>query len=258
MRFPFLMALLASAPLSAQPTASTGEPLTSSPLYRAPPRTTAPAALPYITAGQDEPGYSDWVRADAARPPLVAGFYAFLTQQGVAGIVPTWQLLRTATDWQRCSAQPFEVPPREEWPHLVETLRYIRAHIVPVVGPVQPVSVYRNPQLNACAGGAPASAHQLLYAVDLVPERPTSREALIRGLCAIHLWQGAGFDVGLGFYKGLRFHVDSKKYRKWGGNGRGDSSPCAAAVAELSPVTPSQPPPASPLVSSVDPLAPKK
>lgn len=253
MRFSLLLALAATTPLSAQPTASTGEPLTTSPLYRAPAPTTASAALAYITAGQDEPGYGDWVRADPSRPPLVASFYAYLSQQGVAGIVPTWQLLRTATDWQRCSGQPFEVPPSAEWPHLIETLRYIRAHVIPVVGPVQPVSVYRNPQLNACAGGAPASAHQLLYAIDLVPERATTREALIRGLCAIHLWQGAGFDVGLGFYKGLRFHVDSKKYRKWGGDGRGDSSPCAEATAELSVSRPQVPP-----TSLTDPLAAKK
>lgn len=255
MRFLLFLALALAAPASAQLAVRPGEPLITSPLYRAP----AVAAIPptpasqYITPGQDEPGYALWVRADPQRPPQVAGFYGFLAQQGVAGIVPTWELLRTATDWQRCAGQPFEVPPSDEWPHLVETLKYIQAHVIPVVGPVEPVSVYRNPALNACAGGAPASAHQLLYAVDLVPARPTTREALIRGLCAIHLWQGAGYDVGLGFYKGLRFHVDSKKFRKWGGNGRGDSSPCAAAVAELSTGSPREAG-----TGGTDPLAAKK
>lgn len=190
-------------------------------------------AADYITAGQDEPGYRAWIAADPARARAVAAFYMFLTARGVAGIVPTWQMLRTATDWQRCAAQPFEVPPEALWPNLVETLAYVRAHVVPVVGAVEPVSVYRNPVLNACAHGAPQSAHALLYAMDLVPLRPTSREGLVRGLCAIHLWRGTGYDVGLGFYKGLRFHVDSKKFRKWGGDGRGDSSPCAAVVTEL-------------------------
>ena len=190
-------------------------------------------AAEYVTAGQDEAGYRAWATGDPARPPAVAAFYAYLTQHGVAGIVPTWQLLRTATDWQKCAAQPFEVPPETLWPNMVETLAYIRAHVVPVVGPVEPVSVYRNPVLNACARGAPESAHALLYAMDLVPLRPTSREGLIRGLCAIHLWRGTGYDVGLGFYKGLRFHVDSKKFRKWGGDGSSESSPCTEVIAEL-------------------------
>ena len=205
-------------------------------LMSAPAVAQAPVLSPaadYISAGQDEPGYRRWATADPARPAAVAGFYAFLVQQGIAGIVPTWQLLRTATDWQRCGAEPFEVAPPDQWPHMVETLSYIRSHVVPVVGPVEPVSVYRNPVLNACAHGAPESAHALLYAMDLVPLRPTSREGLIRGLCAIHLWRGSGYDVGLGFYKGLRFHVDSKKFRKWGGDGKGESSPCTAVIAEL-------------------------
>ena len=32
-----------------------------------------------------------------------------------------------------------------EWPHIVQTLRYIRDYVIPAVGPVEPVSVYRNP-----------------------------------------------------------------------------------------------------------------
>lgn len=210
-------------------------------------------AADYITPGQDEPGYRAWVAADPARGPAVAAYYAFLTQRGVAGIVPTWQLLRTATDWRACAAQPFEVPPEALWSNLVETLAYVRAHVVPVIGPVEPVSVYRNPTLNACAHGAPQSAHALLYALDLVPLRPTSREGLIRGLCAIHLWRGTGYDVGLGFYKGLRFHVDSKKFRKWGGDGRGDSSPCTEVIAALDAAKAAQPAPPS----IADPLSAK-
>lgn len=209
------------------------------------------AAADHVTPGQDEVGYRIWVGADPNRPPAIAGFYAFLVQRGVAGIVPTWQLLRTASAWRTCGAEPFDVPPATLWPNLVETLAYVRAHVVPVVGPVEAVSVYRNPVLNACARGAPGSAHALLYAIDLVPLRPTSREGLVRGLCAIHLWRGTGYDVGLGFYRGLRFHVDSKKFRKWGGDGSGDSSPCAAVIADLNAAAT---PPALPAIP--DTLAP--
>lgn len=173
-------------------------------------------AADYITPGQDEPGYQRWALAAPERAVQARTLYGYLLAHKVAGVVPTWQLTRTASSWQRCGAQPFEVPPENEWPNLVETLKYVRDHVVPVVGPVEPVSVYRNELLNVCAGGAADSAHRHFFALDLVPLRPTTREALMRGVCAIHSWQGGGYAVGLGFYKGLRFHVDSKKYRKWG------------------------------------------
>ena len=170
---------------------------------------------PYITAGQDEPGYRSWYLAAPWRAAQVKAFNDYLTGAQVAGIVPTWQLLRTATSWQECGAQPFEVPPAEEWPHMVQTLRYVRDFVIPAVGPVEPVSVYRNPTLNVCAGGAPESAHKLDSAIDLVPLRPIDRVSLMRTLCGVHSHHGALYNAGLGFYAYLRFHVDSTKYRRW-------------------------------------------
>ncbi len=130
-------------------------------------------------------------------------------------MLPTWQLLRTATSWQECGGQPFEVPPSNEWPHMVETLRYVHDYVIPAVGPVEAVSVYRNPQLNKCAGGAPESAHKLDSAIDMVPLRPIDRVTLMRKLCGDHSQHGALYNAGLGFYAYLRFHVDSTKYRRW-------------------------------------------
>jgi hypothetical protein len=172
-------------------------------------------AAPYITAGQDEPGYRSWYLAAPWRAAQVKSFNDYLASAQVTGIVPTWQLLRTATSWQECGAQPFEVPPPDEWPHMVQTLRYIRDYVVPAVGPVEPVSVYRNPSLNQCAGGAPESAHKLDSAVDLVPLRPIDRISLMRTLCGVHNQHGEQYQAGLGFYAYLRFHIDSTKYRRW-------------------------------------------
>jgi hypothetical protein len=176
---------------------------------------------PYITVGQDEPGYRNWYIAAPWHASAVKSFNDYLVTYGVGGIVPTWQLLRTASDWQKCGAQPFEVPPSEDWPNVVQTLRYIRDRVIPTVGPVEPVSVYRNPMLNQCAGGAPGSAHRFMEAVDMVPLRPITRDVLIRQLCATHAQSGEGYGVGLGFYVGLRFHVDSRKFRTWGINDEG-------------------------------------
>jgi hypothetical protein len=188
---------------------------------------------PYISQGQDEPGYRNWYAASPAHATYVRAFHNYLVANEVAGIVPTWQLLRTATSWLRCGSQPFEVPPTGEWPHIVQTLRYVRNYVVPEIGPVEVVSGYRNPHLNVCAGGAPGSAHKHYSAIDLVPLRPTSRPELMRRLCTTHAQRGTSYHVGLGFYAFLRFHVDTTRFRRWGVDSMPDAPPCPAIVAEV-------------------------
>jgi hypothetical protein len=175
----------------------------------------------YIEPGQDEPGYRAWIGAGPWRAGAVSQFHRYLDASGVAFVAPTWQLLRTASDWRRCGADPFEIPPAEEWPNIVNTLRYVRDHVVPYVGPVEPVSVFRNAQLNRCAGGAPESVHKSMSAIDFVPLMPIDREAMIRRLCGEHQLRGPRYNAGLGFYAKMRFHVDSWKYRTWGRNDHG-------------------------------------
>lgn len=188
-------------------------------------------AADYITAGQDEPGYQSWYKAASYRPIYVRAFHNYLVTHGVSGVAPTWQLLRTATHWQRCAADPFEVPPTSEWANIVATLRFVRDHVVPVIGPIEPVSVYRNPALNVCAGGAASSTHREMGAVDIVPLRPTTRDALMVNLCAIHTAHPDS-NNGLGFYKGLRFHIDARKYREWGTQSPRGNYGCNAVLAE--------------------------
>jgi hypothetical protein len=244
-------------------------------------------AADYITAGQDEPGYRSWYMALPARAMQVKAFNDYLATYEVAGIVPTWQLFRTATSWQRCGAQPFEIPPTSEWPHIVQTLRYVRDYVIPAVGPVEPVSAYRNPYLNVCAGGAPESAHKHYSAIDLVPLRPTTREGLMRTLCSAHARRGPDYGVGLGFYAFLRFHVDTTKYRRWNMDPAvaslcppivrppviaqavppvlpPEAQPTAAPETTSPPVSPTlspspaPPPDASTVPPPIDPLAPQQ
>jgi len=203
-----LLALAQAAAAPIQPQPAPAQPQVQSAA------TSSPAA-PYITAGQDEPGYRSWYLAAPWRAAQVKSFNDYLASADVAGIVPTWQLLRTATAWKDCGGQPFEVPPTTEWPHMIQTLRYVRDYVIPTVGPVEPVSVYRNPALNQCAGGAPESAHKLDSAIDLVPLKPITREVLMKTLCDVHSAHGAPYNAGLGFYAYLRFHVDSTKFRRW-------------------------------------------
>lgn len=190
-------------------------------------------AAPYIDPGQDEPGYQAWYKAAPWHAPYVSAFHDYLAASGVAGVVPTWQLLRTASSWQRCGSDPFEVPPTAAWPHIVQTLRYVRDHVVPEIGPVEVVSGYRNPHLNVCAGGAPASSHKHYSAIDMVPLTPTSRPELMSRLCRTHAARGTPYHAGLGFYAFLRFHVDSTRFRRWGLDSMPDAPPCPAIVAEV-------------------------
>ena len=207
-----LLAMLAASPAAAQ--------------YRYNP------VADYVTPGQDEPGYRAWVAAAPYRSIYVKSFNDYLAGNGVGGVAPTWQLLRTASDWQKCGDQPFEVPPTFAWPNIVAALRFVGAFIEPVVGQVEPVSVYRNPALNVCAGGAKTSTHLTAGAIDMVPLRPITREALMLALCRIQLDKGSWNSIGLGFYKGLRFHIDSKKAREWGTAGARGGYGCAAVLAE--------------------------
>ena len=227
----------------------------------------------YVTAGQDEPGYRNWYMASPAHRIGVTNFNNYLMTYRVGSIVPTWQLLRTASSWQRCGAQPFEVPPVAEWPNIVQTLRYINDYVVPAIGPVEAVSAYRNPLLNSCAGGAPESAHKHYSAIDMVPLRPMTRENLMRTLCTAHARRGPGYGVGLGFYAFLRFHVDTTKFRRWGADTGSSTCPPIIRPEDVAsvhqppapqPVTITPPvgqkpvpvvPPAAPVIA--DPLAPE-
>jgi len=220
--------LLTAAPLQAQTPAPILAP--AQPTWKNP-------AVDYITIGQDEAGYRNWYAASPKHQIAVTSFNNYLTTWGVSGIVPTWQLFRTATSWHRCGGQPFEVPPVNEWPNVVQTLRYIHDYVIPAVGPVEAVSVYRNPSLNVCAGGAPESAHKHYSAIDLVPLQATTREQLMRTLCKVHARRGLDYGVGLGFYAFLRFHVDTTKYRRWGADPAVATCPPIIRPADIATVT---------------------
>jgi hypothetical protein len=253
MRWISCLLLFAAAPSTAQ----------VAPVLPAPQPAVWNPAAPYITVGQDEIGYRGWYSASARHAAGVKGFNDYLAQYGVSGVVPTWQLLRTATSWQRCGGAPFEVPPLAEWPNIVQTLRYIHDYVIPTVGPVEPVSAYRNPHLNSCAGGAPESAHKHYSAIDLIPLRQTTREDLMRKLCAVHARRGTDYSVGLGFYAFMRFHVDTTKFRRWGADPNVASCPpiirpTDVASVALPPQIPSVGSTTTPAVTvpPADPLAP--
>ena len=204
----------------------------------------APAAAQQLPDGQGEAEFRAWFASSPGVRASVLSFESWQQAAGVYGVLPTWQIIRTASMWRECNGPPFEVPPPHHWPGMAKTLRFIRDHVRPALGPVEAVSGYRNEALNACAQGARTSAHRDFFALDLVPVRPVERGELFRILCRVHARYGPGSGVGLGFYAFQRFHVDTRSFRRWGSAGpRGNESPCAVLERGEDPLAPPLPPP---------------
>ena len=185
-----------------------------------------------LAPGQTAADFQAWLARSPANRAELSAFRSHLAAEGVAGVVPLWQLVRTSSSWRECGAQPFEAPPADKWGHIVTTLKFVRDKVEPALGDVEPLSAYRNETLNACSHGAPKSAHSQFFALDLTPvNADVDRGDMIRSVCAAHARDGRAYNAGLGFYSGRRFHVDSSGFRKWGPNGKGATSPCVSAQA---------------------------
>lgn len=182
-----------------------------------------------LAPGQTAADFRTWLARSADNRAEVTAFHDYLAAQGVASVIPMWQLTRTSSSWRQCGAEPFEVPPTDKWERILKTLKFVRDEVVPAVGQVEALSAYRNETLNACSDGAPQSAHRNFFALDLTPvDAGVERADMIRSVCAAHAQDGRNYDTGLGFYTGKRFHVDSSGFRKWGPNGKGATSPCVS------------------------------
>jgi hypothetical protein len=220
----------------------------------------APAPAQQLPEGQGEAEYRAWLAASPGRVGQILSFEAWQQAAGVRGVLPTWQIVRTASMWRECGGDPFEVPPFRLWPGMVDTLRFIRDHVRTSVGDVEAVSGYRNPALNRCARGSERSAHLDFFALDLVPRYRFTRRQLFERLCPMHARFGPAAGAGLGFYAFQRFHVDTRSFRRWGAAGpMGNESPCAVLERGEDPEAPPLPPPAIavPAGATTAPLPPR-
>ena len=201
------------APAPAPPPATASAPTASAP--------GAAASAPPADAERDAVLFTDW-RSHHARD--VDAFEEFLVREHVAAVVPTYQLLRSASMWKECHAEPFELPPGEEWPRVRDVLVLLRELRERGVLPAfEVVSAYRDPRLNRCAGGAPGSAHQR-FAVDIAPLSPEQGARL----CRYWREQGQPWNMGVSRYPTGRIHIDREGYRTWGASYRRSSSYCLA------------------------------
>jgi len=182
-------------------------------------------------------GFNLWLNASGEQQVVqYARFQGFLEEQGVAGVVPTWQLWRVDAHYAaRCGTDYFAMPPHNRWREIVPTLLLLRDEVIPVTGPLEVVSGYRSPEVNACVNGASQSRHLSFSALDLVTVQAQDRRALFADLCALQSRVGRSRDMGLGAYfdpsdleRGPRgrFHIDATGYRTWGFDYTSASDPC--------------------------------
>ena len=186
-----------------------------------------PAYAPAVAAEPGADEYARWLK----RPGNLARVQQFereLEARELMGIVPTYQILRTALSWKQCNAAPFELPDRRFWPGAFESLRVLKNEIKPILGPVAIVSGYRHSALNQCAGGAKGSVHRNFGAFDVFAIGPITRDDMIEKLCQWHRHRGAELEAGLGIYRLKKFHLDVgvRGNRRWGSDYTRKSSPC--------------------------------
>lgn len=169
-----------------------------------------------------------------------AAFQGMLEDEGVANIVPTWQLWRVDAQYaSRCGTDYFAMPPVERWRDIVPTLKLLRSEVIPVTGPLEVVSGWRSPVINACVRGATRSKHLEFRALDLVASQRSDRRKLFADLCAMQRAVGRRSNMGLGAYFNSddlaanpqgRFHIDASGYRTWGFDFTAKTNPCPKLV----------------------------
>lgn len=154
----------------------------------------------------------------------IADYREYLRDHGLDAVIPPPALLRSARDWRRCGAPEFAVPPREQWPNILPTLRVVRQlQAEGLMDAGLMASGYRDAALNHCAGGSARSRHVSNNALDFdLPESPEN----IRRLCGYWRKQGPALKLGLGFYTDTRIHLDTSGFRTWGSDHTWRTSLC--------------------------------
>jgi hypothetical protein len=181
----------------------------------------ATSALPYPA------DFQAWLSANPDQASQFELLKAYLTREGVADVLPLWQLVQTETPEAatKCEIVAYAVPPQAMWPTMVPTLRLVREEIIPLLGPVKVLSSFRTPEANKCSLGAPESPHKRYSALDLAMVDPMPQKEMFAKLCK-H-WYGLsprwGYGLGAYYVRGYpaynqegRFHVDTLGRRTWG------------------------------------------
>src|SRR4029079_16893471 len=82
--------------------------------------------MPLIVCGQETRTEAMFTQWKASNQPAVDLFARHLQAQSLSEVIELHQLLRSASSWQQCNAEPFAVPPPEQWAEVVSVLRLVK------------------------------------------------------------------------------------------------------------------------------------
>ncbi len=159
----------------------------------------------------------------------------FLERNNVGNLIPSFELLKTARDWEKCGRSQYMVPNRELWNNALPTIQVFKYLVAAkILTDFEVTSVYRDLPLNQCAGGASSSRHLFNSAIDfrIGPENPQPQDYLYIEntkfrLCQFWSQYGQSLNMGLGLYASGQIHIDTQGYRTWGPDHTRASSMCS-------------------------------
>ena len=186
-----------------------------------------------VPAKVEPASYRQWLQQDD-HYARVREYEKFLARNNVAHIIPSFELLRTARDWQKCGRSEYAVPNQELWKNALPTLRVFKYLIAAkILTDFEVTSVYRDLPLNQCAGGAGSSKHLFNSAIDfrIGPANPQPQDyAFIEQtkfkLCQFWAQHGQSLKLGVGLYSSGQIHIDTQGFRSWGPDLTWKSSMC--------------------------------
>lgn len=177
--------------------------------------------------------YRNWL-IDIDNQARARDYERFLEKNSVGNIIPSFELFRTARDWDKCGKSEYMIPSSEIWTNQVPTLKVFKYLVASkVLTDFTVTSVYRDLPLNQCAGGAGSSRHLFNSAIDfrIGPINPQPEDyAYIENtkfrLCQFWAQYGQSLNMGLGLYASGQIHIDTQGYRTWGPDLSRNSSMC--------------------------------
>ena len=184
-------------------------------------------SMPLLVCGQETRTEAMFTQWKASNQLAVDSFAGHLRAQSLSEVIELPQVLRSASSWQQCNAEPFAVPPQEQWAEVVSVLRLVKELVTRgILGRFEVHSAYRNAKLNECASGAAGSTHLRTFAVDLVQLEGIDPSPL---LCRFWSEHGRFWNMGLSRYRSGRIHIDTSGYRTWGSDPTGKHAFCTSA-----------------------------
>jgi hypothetical protein len=155
--------------------------------------------------------YQQWL--ESGHGAQVAAYTAYLREEGLQGVLPMRDLLRSGRRWRRCHAEEFAVPPRAQWNAMKPTLKLVaELQAADMLEGARVASAWRNSEFNDCEGGSSRSRHLGNNALDFDIVGGTD----VAALCRYWRLHGTTKRFGLGFYSPTAIHVDTSGFRTWG------------------------------------------